>query len=347
MGFWNWLFNSDDEATKRPPAGTQADGAIATIDSCDASPSLDDAQEPPWWAPEGATLREFQTAPRPDLCTEARALESVLISHFDGHDLHMPPLPQVVERVLSKLRDRKCSMSHVADIIAEDQVVAAGVLRIANSPLYRGLNRITALRPAVSRLGTRALQTLMMHESVRSTMFRDVGTYREFANLLWQCSLTGACVMREISQFTSVEPEEAFLIGLLHDIGNVIVLRIAHGHKKISHYELDIDTFDYLCSESHQEFGELVADAWKLPENLKDLIADHHAYPTEDDSQRVYRLMLQLTDMCCSLLGYAPMQPYDLVNSRPAQELNVHDRPDFMKMLENLPAVIEEVVGGS
>jgi len=272
-------------------------------------------------------------------------LESVLVSHFDGHDLHMPPLPHVVERVLSKLRDSKCSLSQVADIIAEDQVVAAGVLRIANSPLYRGLNRITALRPAVARLGTRALQTLMMHESVRSTMFRDVGTYREYANLLWRCSLAGACVMREISQFTNVEAEDAFLIGLLHDIGNVIVLRIAHGHRKFSNYELDIDTFDYLCGETHQEFGELVADAWKLPENLKDLIANHHAYPPEDDKHRVARLMLQVTDMSCSLMGYAPYQLFDLLNSRPVQDLGLDARPGFTKMLGNLPALIEEVVG--
>ena len=261
------------------------------------------------------------------------------------HNLQMPPLPHVVERVLGKLRDPKCSLGKIADMIAEDQVVAGSVLRMANSPLYRGLNKITALRPAVTRLGSRALQTLMMHESVRSTMFAGAGSYTEYAKLVWKCSFAGACIMREFSRFSGIDPEDAFLIGLLHDIGDVIVLRIAHGQRKLSQYELDIDTFDYLCAESHQEFGELVADAWKLPTSLKSLIADHHRVPADDEPQRTERLLLQVSDMCCSLLGYAPHVGYNLLESHAAQALGLVDRPGFIQMLTDLPEIVDETVG--
>lgn len=347
MGFWDWLtgWTNDTASDHTFDEASESGTCIALAESHASDPAPADEPSAPWWAPDGATIVEPQTVSRPDLCTEARALESAIISHFDGHDLQMPPLPQVVERVLGKLRDSKCSLAKIADMIAEDQVVAGSVLRMANSPLYRGLNKITALRPAVTRVGSRALRTLMMHESVRSTMFAGAGSYTEYAKLVWKCSFAGACIMRELSRFTSIDIEDAFLIGLLHDIGNVIVLRIAHGQRKLSHYELDIDTFDYLCSESHQEFGELVADAWKLPASLKCLIADHHRHPADDDPHRTERLLIQVSDMCCSLLGYAPHVGYHLLESHAVQALGLVDRPGFIQLLSELPEIVDETVG--
>ncbi|MCH7993768.1 MAG: HDOD domain-containing protein [Planctomycetes bacterium] len=344
MGFWDWLTGGKNEEAS--DHGFDGTGTCLAEPESGASDSPEtDQRSPPWWAPQGACVVELQNMARPDLPPEARALEAVLVSHFDGHDLNMPSLPQVVERVLGKLRDSKCSLAKIADMIAEDQVVTASVLRMANSPLYRGLNRIAAIRPAVTRLGSRAVQTLMLHESVRSTMFQATGSYKEYAKLLWRCSFAGACVMRELARFTTIDAEDAFLIGLLHDIGSVIVLRIAHNQKKFTHHELDIDIFDYLCAECHQEFGELVADAWKLPPSLKNLIADHHRSPAGDDPQRTERLLLQVSDMCCSLLGHAPYVAYNLLESHAVKALGLHDRPDFTKALHDLPGIINETVG--
>ena len=344
MGLWDWLTGGKNKQTSNP-AFDGAATCLAEPESGASDSTQTDERSAPWWAPSDASVLEIQTMPRPDLLPEARALENVLVSHFDGHDLNMPPLPHVVERVLAKLRDAKCSLSQIADLIAEDQVVAASILRMANSPLYRGLNRITAIRPAVTRLGSRAVQTLMLHESVRSTMFSAAGNYKEYAKLLWKCSFAGACVMRELSRFTKIDAEDAFLMGLLHDIGSVIVLRIAHTQRKFSSYELDIDTFDYLCAECHQEFGELVADAWKLPTSLKNLIADHHTPAAEDDPQRVERLLLQVSDMCCSLLNHAPFVAYNLLESHAVKALGLHDQPDFERVLKNLPGIIDETLG--
>ncbi len=346
MGIWGWLTGgkNDTASDQASHDASESGTCIAPVESSANHSVPADERSAPWWAPDGATIVEPQIVSRPNLCTEARALESALISHFDGHNLQMPPLPRVVERVLGKLRDSKCSLARIADMIAEDQVVAASVLRMANSPLYRGLNKITALRPAATRLGSRALQTLMMHESVRSTMFAGAGSYTKYAKLVWKCSFASACIMRELSRFGGIDTEDAFLIGLLHDIGNVIVLRIAQSQRKLSHYELDIDTFDYLCAESHQEFGELVADAWKLPTSLKCLIADHHRLPADDDPQRTERLLLQVSDMCCSLMGYAPNVGYNLLESHPVQALGLADRPGFIQVLRDLPEIVDETV---
>jgi HD-like signal output (HDOD) protein len=299
-----------------------------------------------WWNPKGVAYVEWVPPAQPELSHEARALENLLVSHFDGHDLSLPPLLNGAERVLPILADPDCTIVVLAEAIAADQVVAAAVLRMANSPLYRGVNKIAALQPAISRLGTRAIRMLLVHESLRAATFRRGEEGMELARIVWRRSLASACVMRGLAKFTSMEREEAFLTGLLHDVGNVVVLRIAHDDKSLKRgdEELDLDTFEYLCYETHQELGELVADAWSLPPTLKKVIAQHHSQLVADDPLRVTRLMIQVTDMVNSLLGYAMYAPYDLLNCRPVQELGLADRDDFVTFLRELPEFVEETV---
>jgi HD-like signal output (HDOD) protein len=175
-------------------------------------------------------------------------------------------------------------------------------------------------------------------------MFQDKEWSADYAKLLWMRSLATACVMRGLSKFTSIDEEEAHLIGLLHDIGSIIVLRVAHDDRIFSHFDMDLETFDYLCYECHQEFGELVADAWKLPDTLRALISSHHSYPEADTPLRTERLQLELANIIASMLGYGPSVPYDLLNTRAVCDLGLADRNDFIAYLDTLPEQIEEIV---
>ena len=308
-----------------------------------ASSSTDNPVEV-WWSPADATLVELTALPRPELDAEARALEAALIEDFDGHNLTLPPLPRVPERVLARMSDRRSGAKDVANEIAEDQVTAAAVLRIANSPLYRGLEKITALEPAVVRLGNTALRTLMLHQSMRAVALHGKHADDERAEALLIRALASAAIMRALSAYTPVDADDAFMIGLLHDIGALIVLRTTESQQNISHNAIDDATFEYLCQETHQEFGELIADAWNLPERLKSLIADHHRHPADDDPYRTERLLLQLTEMICALLGYAPAAPYNLLETRAAIDLRLAERPGFTDFLASLPEELDHMM---
>ena len=355
MGLWSWILGKGTNGETGQVARARhapkyrrptADEAVAVLEPPEA-PATTEQVEPAekWWAPKGAVLTEPPRVDRPSLSTEARALENLLVSHFDGHDLRLPPLLHVAETVLPQLSDSNCDLEKVTDSIAEDQVIAAALLRMANSVLYRGLNKITALRPAITRIGIRALRTLLMHESLRAATLHGKHVDNEFARMIWRRSLAGAYVMRGLSGFTDADEEDAFLIGLLHDIGNVVVLRVVHGEQIAQPYEIDDDTFEYLCYECHQEFGELIADAWSLPPSLKALISDHHTYPDPDDPLRTLRLQLQLTDMISALLSYTPFVSYNLLESRVVCDLDLAARNDFMAFLEHLPDQLAETVG--
>jgi len=353
MGLIDWLYGllipDEANAAKPIPAqrNTASGGSVAVLDvPRDQGP--DDAEatpvEPMWWAPDGVELTEALEPTRPDLATEARAIENTLVSHFDGHDLSMPPLPSVTERVLRRIRDGKSSLAQVADDIADDQVIAAEVIRMSNSVLYRGLNKTTSLQAAVTRLGAKAIRTTMLNQSMRAAMFSKKGSDNELSALIWYQSLAGSCVVRGLAKQLKMDEDEASLVGLMHDIGSVIVLRFVEEHEKASQTLLDVPNFDYLCFEAHQEFGELVAEAWKLPDNLKALASSHHLYPTEDDPLRRERLMVILSDMICAMLGYAPPASYQLMESRVVADLGLKNQPGFETFLTNLPDEVEDAL---
>ena len=351
MGVWNWIVGTLSGQEKEQAADAVGPGApagatgTATLEAHPAEAASEEAAaEARWWAPAGACCTESQPVPAPEMSTESRALENALVSHFDGHDLTIPALPRVPEGVLRELRSSNCDFVRAARLIAEDQVIAAAVIRMANSPIYGGMQKITALQPAVNRLGTNALRTLMMHHSLRAATFSGHAGDRELAGILWNRSLASAHLMRCLATCTGTDEEEAALIGLLHDIGNVIVLRETQKQQEFLHYKIDLQTFEYLCYQCHQEFGELIAEEWQLPPQIRALMVDHHTCPTPDDPYRMSRWQLQLTGMINSLLGYASWMPYDLLAAQPTKELDLDRHSGFRALLPSLPQSVADAL---
>jgi HD-like signal output (HDOD) protein len=150
--------------------------------------------------------------------------------------------------------------------------------------------------------------------------------------------------MGGLANLTDGDEDEGFLAGLLHDSGNVVVLREASVQEGLSRERISMDAFEHLAHQYHQEMGELIAQEWQLPPDLRSLIADHHRAPAADDPLRNERCQLQLTDMLNAMLGSAPAVDYDLRASRPARELSLSDRIDFLQFLEDLPPDIAQVL---
>ena len=227
MGVWSWITGKSGKQQPESESAPASPGSTGTavLDPGDGPASEPAAAAAPaerWWArAAGEGLTQWVAPSGANLSTEARALENALVSQFDGHNLSVPNLPRVPELVLRQLRSRKCDFGKVAEAIAEDQVTAGAVIRMANSPIYGGMNKISALQPAVTRLGLNALRTLMMQQSLHAATFHGRGGDKELASMVWNRALASAWVMRFLGPLVELDEEEAFLLGLLHDIGTV------------------------------------------------------------------------------------------------------------------------------
>ncbi len=356
MGLWDWLMSAlgvGEAASSSAPnlapssAPTPASSNIRVKSAQGEASPVATALAPedePWWAPADAASPDASPPARLDLSPEARALENLLVSYFDGHDLSLPAMPQGPDQVMRALRRNDGDLIEAAHVIGEDQVLTAAVLRTVNSPFYRGEREITAVRAAVTRLGTRALRTLMMHQALQTATFQSKGADPARANMLWERARAGAWIMQELARFTGLDEEEAFLIGLLHDIGNVVVLRIVAGERVKTKARITDEEFEHLCRACHQEFGELIAASWKLPQRLQALIRDHHTAPEPNEPLAPHRWTLMLCDDILSLLRLAPGPTCNLLSSAPVAALELARRADFIEFLRGLPEFLDDAL---
>jgi hypothetical protein len=246
VGIWDWMMDKLTGAEGTGPADVSRDaGAVATAEhpNAESTAALADAEDR-WWAPEDACLTELIEVPRPPMSAEMLALENLIIAHFDGHDLRLPPMPRIPEVVLRELSHPDYSLRKIGSEIAEDQVSTAAVLRLANSPLYRGVSEISAVEPAVVRLGAGAIRTLMLHQTMATLTRAERKASQRLADILSLRAVASGATMRILSEFTGRDPEEAFMAGLLHDIGAVMVLRIINRQRPYAG-RVDMETFEF------------------------------------------------------------------------------------------------------
>jgi HD-like signal output (HDOD) protein len=354
MRLWDWVwenligpFAGPERTTGRSgtvrgraAAHSQAAAATETLEAAPpGSPSPDDDR---WWERQDATLTELGPVARP-ASPEVLSLENVIVAHFDGHDLNLPSMPRVPELVLRELASPNYNVRRIGTEVSEDAITAAAVLRLANSPLYRGARPITAVGPALVRVGAVAIRTLMLHQTMMSITRAEGKQLQRLADIIAMRAVASGAAMRMLATFTGVDPDEAFMYGLLHDIGAVMALRIINRQKDYGS-QIDLDSFEYLAHQSHQEFGEMLGKAWDLPDDVTALMARHHQYPDAADPLRTERLMLHVTEMMGSLLGFAYDAPYDLLRSRALSDLGLADRADFLSALPKLPDQIEDAL---
>lgn len=207
---------------------------------------------------------------------------------------HIPALPEVVSKILDKLDDPNTSMFGLGKIIQSDMAFAAKILQIVNSAFYGVSQKVTSLGQAITMLGFKTLKSAIVGMSIikafgGAKMDVNAGSLlaekeKTFApEGLWAHSLGVAASARCIAKrIIPHESEEAFIAGIIHDIGKLVVYQ--YFNETHSHILAAIAEKDTLYSKveknilpiSHSEIGYRVAKVWKLPDNLADAVLYHH-----------------------------------------------------------------------
>jgi HD-like signal output (HDOD) protein len=195
----------------------------------------------------------------------------------------IPTLPVVATRVTELINDPNSSSADIADVLKKDQVLTAKVLKLINSPYYGIPGEVTDVKRALAYLGFNTLAQLVLSISVISA-FKENNNTRFSLQGFWKHALGTAVASEVIAKKTGYpKPEECFTCGLLHDIGKIVLLKIAPEEflrvvelaeiAKISFAEaerrLEVPTHGYL--------GEYIADKWRLPMVIRVSIRYHHA----------------------------------------------------------------------
>lgn len=211
----------------------------------------------------------------------------------------IPPLPDVVVRVLAQLSDSKTEPEDLEKSLLFDQVLVAKILGMVNSPFY-GVNReIGTVRDAIMVLGFKTLRSLVLASSTGKYMTRDYACYGHSDKGLWRHSLAVATAARHLAQMTGQgrdNREELFVAGLVHDIGKMLVAPYLNERGVMLAPDQFVDEFEReVIGIDHCQAGALVAAKWNLPMVVQELMECHHR-PIDDAEPTTSMAIVRLAD---------------------------------------------------
>jgi HD-like signal output (HDOD) protein len=205
----------------------------------------------------------------------------------------LPAFSPIAVQLLSMLADEDVSFKEVARLIALDPVLAAQVLRLANSGLYGRRTEVSSVLQAISFLGMRTLS----HTAVTAALWRGLPhRTTPFVRAWWRHSIAAALIAQHITHNSPVDL--AYTAALLHGVGQLALFQDAPVDYPNLVERACIDGLD-LREREHETFGTdhaalagLILEFWGLPEKLCGAAAKHH-----DDSAGS-RLVLAVQNGC-------------------------------------------------
>lgn len=221
----------------------------------------------------------------------------------------LPALPEVVVRVMRMAEDPRTDAQGIARVIATDQAMAARVLKLANSAFYGLPRRVGTLSEAVVILGFRTIKNLAIAASTFELLNREIAGYWLQRGELWRHSLACAIGAQLIARRARLPvSEEAFVAGLLHDIGKVAIdLFVRAQFDQIMERALQ-DRIPFVEAEqavlgfNHAMAGGLIAEKWNLPPLLVSVIKYHHQPSSAPDRDPMISVV-HLADLLSITMG--------------------------------------------
>jgi len=217
----------------------------------------------------------------------------------------VPHVPDVLSEIRTEIGRREPDIKRVADLVAQDPALAGSVLKTVNSARLGGVEQIENIHHACVRLGLQALTNLVTAELV-GILAEDAGPDVREA---WETSLETAKAAMVIAEHVQgVSMDEAYLMGIMHDVGNILFARIRSGLGDLREQAYvtpvsGIDVERRRLGTDHPTVGFMFARHWELPEPLALAIYHHHqatCAAIEDPHVRCLTAISKLADYLVS-----------------------------------------------
>ncbi|MDY0384677.1 HDOD domain-containing protein [Trichlorobacter sp.] len=204
-----------------------------------------------------------------DADTQRNEALELLSKRLYDEDFQLPALPSIVTQLNALLNDESATFQDMARVIMTDQVLISRILKVANSPFYGGSGQVDSIHFAIVRLGMREIMNIVAGIKLSSMQYG--GLPQEKLQAILDTALKIAFTATGLARQCRLDPEEAFLGGLLLDLGKTVILTVAQDS------DIEQGLLDELTHTRHAELGALIAQKWNYPETIQTLIRYHHA----------------------------------------------------------------------
>ena len=246
--------------------------------------------------------------------SEEHHLLMEFLSELRSNQVKLPSVPDVAWKVRRAVDREESTADQVALAVSADPAMAAKLVRACNSPLYRGFSDVRNVREAVVRLGMRTTRQLVTVFSMREVFKTRQASLQKEMEKLWRPSREVAALCWVLADHaTKLNPEEALLAGLLHDIGVVPILVQAEHHVNLFADEANLS---HAIRELRADVGTAVLENWSFPPTFVEAVrhAEDWGYECRETSPQLVDVVIvaQLHSMIGSSQN-AELPPFDQV----------------------------------
>ena len=219
---------------------------------------------------------------------------------------NLPPLPAVTRQLLAVMRDEGSSADDVTKVLSSDQALAGKVLKLVNSSFYGVANEVTKISRAVVLLGFTGVRNLALGFGSVDAMSKLQGKMdmTEF----WSHAMANAAAAQSLAPFVNrrTDPEEAFIAGLMHDIGAYVLATAAPDEylnilAEPAENRLNLET--ERMGLSHAQVGQALLKFWELPEAFSNAARYHHDIAIATNGEQPLTTLVALADVLACVYG--------------------------------------------
>lgn len=193
----------------------------------------------------------------------------ITLQDVDSITQNIAQLPSVIQQIEVELQKINCDTSKIARLIEQDPVFAAKVLKLVNSPLFKTQQQgFVDLQHSITYLGEKIILQLVFTAVMENMANTPKIYFKLFGQQIWEHSLQTAKIAADLARLKNEPQSAAYLIGLIHDIGKIIIFKILVHELKTSHPDLTVcsSLFRQALTEHSNHLSYKIAESWKLPQ---------------------------------------------------------------------------------
>ncbi len=209
----------------------------------------------------------------------AQAADLELMIHDEGlrklvgRVEHLPSQPKVYARLVQMLKRSDANFRAVGQVVQNDVAIATEIIRVANTPFFSRGRAVTNVIDAVGRLGTRTVRDLVLAHEVFSAV--ATGPNQAIVEKIHRHSVDVAVAARSLVSRPR-DRDDAFLAGLLHDVGRLVVVSQLPAASPVVDSDGDLELEQSVIGVTHAELGAYLVGLWGLPYSVLWAAASHH-----------------------------------------------------------------------
>lgn len=244
-------------------------------------------------------------APGADAASAAptQTITEEIVSRIRTGQITLPVLPDLVQKVEALFQRADVDLDDLVKVVQTDPGITSKLIGISNSPQYRSMTEIKSLDKAIARIGLKMTENYVLILAKRGLFKVDAPQYELLLNRVWTHSLaTAACAQALAQKLALPDPDSYYTLGLLHDIGKLILLQFFAEMAKKRPDATEQECLA-LMEKYHGEFGSALLGCWKFSEEHQQ-IARHHDTVADADQPSNSLYLIALANLLAIKKGF-------------------------------------------